>query len=160
MVRLEKINGKNVWEILKLKVGKGQENFVASNDLSIIEAFVAISGNGHAYPFGIYKDDIPVGFLMIGYDVDDSFENPPKIAYGNYNIWRLMIDEKYQNKGYGKEALKLALDFIKTFPCGKAEYCYLSYEPENIKAKKLYSKFGFIENGEKDDEELVAVLKL
>ena len=31
---------------------------------------------------------------------------------------------------------------------------------ENIKAKKLYSKFGFIENGEKDDEELVAVLKL
>lgn len=160
MVRLEKINGKNVWEILKLKVGKGQENFVASNDLSIIEAYVAISGNGHAYPFGIYKDDIPVGFLMIGYDVDDSFENPPKIAYGNYNIWRLMIDEKYQNKGYGKEALKLALDFIKTFPCGKAEYCYLSYEPENIKAKKLYSKFGFIENGEKDDEELVAVLKL
>ena len=44
--------------------------------------------------------------------------------------------------------------------CGKAEYCYLSYEPENINAKRLYSKFDFIENGEMDGEEIVAVLKL
>jgi len=160
MIRLEKINGKNVWEILKLKVAKEQEEFVAPNDLSIIEAYIVISGNGHAYPFGIYEDDKPVGFLMIGYDVDDSFENSPKIAYGNYGIWRLMIDEKYQNKGYGKAALQLALDFIKSFPCGKAEYCYLSYEPENINAKRLYFGFGFAENGEMDDDEIVAVLKL
>ena len=62
MIRLEKINGKNVWEILKLKVAKEQEEFVAPNDLSIIEAYIAISGNGHAYPFGIYEDDKPVGF--------------------------------------------------------------------------------------------------
>lgn len=105
MIRLEKINGKNVWEILKLKVRKEQEKFVAPNDLSIIEAYIAISSNGHAYPFGIYEGDTPVGFLMIGYDGVDSFENPPKIAYGNYCIWRLMIDEKYQSKGYGKAAL-------------------------------------------------------
>ena len=71
-----------------------------------------------------------------------------------------MIDEKFQSKGYGKEALRLALAFIRTFPCGKAEYCYLSYEPENVVAKRLYSKFGFIENGEMDDEEIVAILKL
>ena len=160
MVRLEKIDGKNVWKIINLHVGKEQENFVAPNDLSIIEAYVAITGNGHAFPFGIFEDDEPVGFLMIGYDVDDSYENPPKIAHGNYSIWRLMIDEKYQNKGYGKEALRLALDYIKTFPCGTAEYCYLSYEPENIKAARLYSGFGFTENGEMDEDEIVAVLKL
>jgi hypothetical protein len=56
--------------------------------------------------------------------------------------------------------MELALDFIRTFPCGKAEYCYLSYEPENEIAKKWYAKYGFIENGEMDDEEVVAVLKL
>ena len=160
MVRLEKINAKNIWEILKLKVNDEQKEFVAPNDMSIIEAYIAITSNGHAFPFGIFDDDIPVGFLMIGFDVDDSFENPPQIAYGNYSIWRFMIDEKYQNKGYGKEAMKLALDFIRTFPCGKAEYCYLSYDPDNTKAKELYSRFGFMENGEKDDDEVVAVLKL
>ena len=56
--------------------------------------------------------------------------------------------------------MELALDFIRTFPCGKAEYCYLSYEPENEIAKKLYAQYGFTENGEMDDEEVVAVLKL
>ena len=39
MLRLEKVNGKNVWDILKLRVAKEQENFVAHNDISIIEAY-------------------------------------------------------------------------------------------------------------------------
>ena len=30
-----------------------------------------------------------------------------------------MIDEKYQGHGYGKEAICLALEFIRSFPCGK-----------------------------------------
>ncbi|MDE7334171.1 MAG: GNAT family N-acetyltransferase [Lachnospiraceae bacterium] len=33
MLRLEKVNGKNVWEILKLKVSDEQRSFVANNDL-------------------------------------------------------------------------------------------------------------------------------
>lgn len=160
MIRIEKVNAKNIWDILELSVSKDQESFVAPNDLSIIEAYIAVTGNGHAFPFEIFENDDPVGFLMIGYDVDDYYENPPHIAYGNYSIWRLMIDEKYQNKGYGKEALRLALEFVRSFPCGEAEFCYLSYELENTKAKKLYSEFGFLENGEKDGDEIVAVLKL
>ena len=160
MIRLEKVNAKNVWEILKLHVAKDQEDFVAPNDLSIIEAYISITENGHAFPFGIYEEETPVGFLMIGYDVDGSYENPPQIAYGNYSIWRFMIDERYQKKGFGREALRLALEYVRSFPCGPARYCYLSYEPENVKAKKLYAEFGFAENGEMDDEETVAVLKL
>ena len=68
MIRLEKVNAKNVWDILKLHVAKDQEDLVTPNDLSIIEAYIAVSGNGHAFPFGIYEDEIPVGFLMIGYE--------------------------------------------------------------------------------------------
>ena len=160
MLRLEKINGKNVWDILKLKVSSQQESFVASNDISLIEAYIAITSNGYAFPFGIYDDDIPVGFLMIGYGKDDDWEDAPSIAKENYSLWRLMIDERYQNKGYGKEAIKLALDFIKQFPCGKADYCWLSYEPENSVAKHLYQSFGFIETKEMDDNEVIAILKL
>lgn len=160
MIRLEKINSKNVWSITKLHVSKNQEDFVAPNTQSIIEAYTTITANGIALPFGIYEDDTPIGFLMIGYDADDEWDGAPKIAKGNYNLWRFMIDEKYQGKGYGKQALQLALDYIKTYPCGKAKYCYLSYEPENIKAKKLYSSFGFVENGEYDEDEVVAILKL
>lgn len=160
MLKLEKVNGKNVWDILKLKVANEQKNFVASNDISIIEAYTAITGNGHAFPFGIYENDIPIGFLMVGFDTDDYWDDAPPVAKGNYNLWRLMIDRTHQNKGHGKEALRLALEFIKSFPCGKAEYCWLSYEPENDVARQLYRSFGFVETGETDGDELIAVLKL
>ena len=160
MLRLEKVNGKNVWDILKLRVAKEQENFVASNDVSIIEAYTAITGNGYAFPFGIYENDTPIGFLMVGFDTDDYWDDAPLVAKGNYNLWRLMIDREYQNQGYGKEAIRLALEFIKLFPCGKAEYCWLSYEPENEVARQLYRSFGFVETGEMDGEELIATLQL
>ncbi|WP_455937165.1 GNAT family N-acetyltransferase [Gemella morbillorum] len=160
MLRLKKINRENVWNILKLEVSDDQKSFVATNGISIIEAYTAITGNGYAFPFAIYEDDIPVGFLMIGYDADDYWEDAPKIAKGNYNLWRLMIDKNYQGKGLGKEAIRLALDFINTFPCGIGEYCWLSYEAGNDIARQLYSSFGFVETGEKDGEELIAVLKL
>ncbi len=71
-----------------------------------------------------------------------------------------MIDKRYQKRGYGAEAIRLALEFIRTRPCGKALYCELSYEPENEVAAKLYHSFGFVENGEVDGDEIVAVLKL
>ena len=162
MLRLEKITHKNVWEILKLRVREDQKNFVAGNDVSIIEAYTSITAGGHTFPFAIYDGSVPVGFLMIGFDTDESWENPPAIAVKNYNLWRLMIDTAYQNSGFGKEAVQVALDFIKSFPCGEAEYCWLSYEPENEVARNLYLSFGFEEKKElwKEDQEIPAVYKL
>ena len=68
MVRLEKINAKNVWDALKLSVKENQRAFVANNDISIIEAYTTITANGYAFPFGIYDDEQMVGFLMIGFE--------------------------------------------------------------------------------------------
>lgn len=160
MVHLEKVNGENIWDILKLSVSESQKNFVASNEISILEAYAAIASNGYAFLFGVFDGDAPVGFVMVGYDKDDCWKDAPAIAEGNYNLWRLMIDENCQNRGYGRQAVELALNFIRTYPCGKANFCWLSYEPENTVAKSLYASFGFVETGEKDGEEQIAVLKL
>ena len=160
MIRLERINGKNVRDILKLQVSDAQKSFVAPNDVSMIEAYIAITHHGQAFPFGIYDGGTPVGFCMIGFGTDDDWENAPAIAKDNYNLWRFMIDEKYQGKGYGKAAIRQVMDFIAGEPCGPAEYCWLSYEPENAAAKALYASFGFTETGERDDDEIIAVLKL
>lgn len=160
MLKLKKINRNNVGEILKLEVLDNQKSFVATNNSSIIEAYLTITENNHVFTFGIYKDDIPVGFLMIGFNVNSDDEGSPKIAKGNYNIWRLMIDKKFQGKGFGKKAMDLALEFINTFPCGAAKYCWLSYESENNIARQLYTSVGFVETDEKDGEEIVAILEL
>ena len=160
MVHLEKISGKNVRDILNLSVSESQKDYVAENDVSIIEAYIAVTSNGHAFPFGIFDDETPVGFLMVGFGVDDDWEDAPEIAKKSYNLWRLMIDRAYQKKGYGREAVRLALEFIRTFPCGEAECCWLSYMPENDAARRLYRSFGFVETGEMDGDEVIAVLKL
>ena len=84
----------------------------------------------------------------------------PKDTLDELRFGFVIVRPDKRGKGYGKAGIKLALDFIKTWPCGKAEYCVISYEPENEAAKNLYASFGFEENGEMADEEVVAVLKL
>ena len=160
MLELKKINRNNVAEILKLEVFDNQKSFVATNNSSIIEAYIAITENNHVFTFGIYKDNTPIGFLMIGFDVNSDDEGAPRIAKGNYNIWRLMIDKKFQGKGFGKKAINLALEFINTFPCGIAKYCWLSYESDNDVARKLYKSVDFVETDETYGEEIVAILEL
>ena len=157
MVKLVKINEENVWSIVNLEVYSNQKDYVASNSESLIEAYLYLANNRIVMPFGIYDDEKPIGFLMIGFD--DTSSNV-KIAKNNYCLWRLMIDKKYQRKGYGRKAIQLALDYIKEFPFGKAEYCYVSYDSKNQIGKDLYKSFGFVENGEMDDNEKVAILKL
>ena len=47
MLHLEKVNDNNVWDILKLTVSESQKNFVATNEISIIEAYFS-NGMGAA----------------------------------------------------------------------------------------------------------------
>ena len=58
------------------------------------------------------------------------------------------------------DALKLALDHILTFPDGKEDDCFLSYEPENVAAKSLYASFGFVPTGRIVEGEEEAVVQL
>ena len=157
MIRLEKVGYNNLEAVLDLRVSEDQKSFVAPNDRSLIEACLALTQGGKAFPFAICDGDTPVGFCMVGYGTDTGWEDAPAVARDSYNIWRFMIGDKYQGRGYGKKSLQLVLDFILTWPCGKADRCWLSYEPENIRAKALYSRFGFEETGEMDGDEVIAV---
>lgn len=163
-VRLVEVGIQNFDELVDLAPFESQYNFVADNAYSLAEAYANLADGRYAKPFGIYVGDEPVGFLMIGYDISDEDADREKfpLLIDNYLIWRFMIDKKHQGKGYGKEAMKLALDFIRTFPCGRAEYCWLSYEPNNEVARKLYRSFGFVEVSEMPEgwDEIPAVLKL
>ena len=163
-IRLVKVDTKNFRELIDLAPDEEGKNYVAPNMYSLAEAYANIAAGRYAQPFGIYDGDTPVGFLMIGYNIIDEDDDPEKLYYikDSYLIWRFMIVEKYLHKGYGKAAMKLILDYIRTFPCGKAEYCWITYEPENIRAKNLYRLFGFIEEPELPEgwDEIPAILKL
>lgn len=165
-LHLEKITWDNCDAIMNLHVAKEQRDFVASNKDSFVDGFVRIIDEGKkVFPFGIYLGKKPVGFIMITYDVgEDNGEEPSAEWFlrNSYFIWRFMIDRRYQGNGYGRRAMELALDFIRKFPAGEAKYCWLSYEPKNEVARKLYASFGFEEHPEQyeEGEEMPAILTL
>ncbi|MGN7478767.1 GNAT family N-acetyltransferase [Solibacillus silvestris] len=158
MINLRKITLENRRAIFNLEVSEEQRRFVASNLSSMASCYVLATNGGHPLPFAIYADEQPVGFVMLTYGIT-GYELP-SIADDSYCILRLMIDKQYQNKGYGREAMKEILKFIRTFPAGPARYCWIPYGEDNFAAKKLYESFGFRDNGEICDNEPITVLQL
>ena len=122
-----------------------------------MEAYVAVTNHGVALPFGIYEDETPVGFVMFGYTPKDSIELP-EITRGNYCLYQFMIDQRYQNKGYGTAALKMGIAYIKQLAMGAAKYCWVCCQPENEAAIKLCHNVGFQDCGEKLNDKIISLL--
>ena len=168
-IHLEKVTWDNMDAVMRLQVNKEQRNFVASNKDSLVHACIRMTSEGkQVFPFAIYCGKKPVGFIMITYDVGEDDGTEPRADWflrNSYCIWRFMIDRRHQGKGYGRRAMELALEFIRTWPAGPAKYCWLSYEPHNEVARKLYLSFGFVEHPEQydendEDDEMPAILEL
>lgn len=140
MIKLDEITADNLEVLLKLKVSKEQENFVSTTAYSLAQAYVY---RENAYPFAIYADDTLVGFIMFGF-----YE-----LRNQYTLWKFLIDEKYQNKGYGKMALALGIEYMKKQYDIKEMYTGVAID--NDVAERLYHSVGFqltglIENGMKE----------
>ena len=159
MIHFEEITNSNIWKVCQLEVFEEQKNFVAENIESLAEAYATRNEGNNALPLAVYNDEELIGFIMVGkgtVGIGDESE----LIKNNYVLWRLMIDKKFQHRGFGKATIDAAIQLIKTFPFGTADYVWLSYEPENEHAKKIYNKYGFVENGEMCENEIIAVYKL
>jgi diamine N-acetyltransferase len=62
----------NFWALMDLRVAKEQEKFVASNAISLAQAYDTIANGKFVQPFGIWDGDIPVGFAMIGHNSEST----------------------------------------------------------------------------------------
>ena len=159
MIRFEEIANANIWKVCALEPFEAQKDFVAENVQSLAEAYATRNEGNNALPLAVYDDDALVGFVMIGKGTVGN-ENESKLIRENYSLWRLMIDKSYQGRGLGRQTLDAAIDLIRTFPFGEAKKVWLSYEPENTRARDMYRKYGFVENGEMCGNEIVAVYEL
>lgn len=151
-VELEPVTAQNWRALIDLKVRENQSHFVASNLMSIAEAQFGFEDEGHwdFYPFGAYVDGKPIGFVMYGLNLNHSrFQ-----AF----IIRLMVDEHFQGKGYGRAIMRQVLEALRSNE--QIKNVGISYEPENVGARQLYASLGFVEPGEMLGDETLAVLKL
>jgi diamine N-acetyltransferase len=144
-VTLREITDTNRDAVRALHVAPGQELFVASVERSLVEA--AATPRANPWYRAIYVGDEPVGFVMLSWDVTPS----PGIL-GPWFLWRLLIDQRHQRKGFGREALA---QIINTVRAAGATELLTSYQPGDGEPWPFYERFGFEPTGEIDDGEIV-----
>lgn len=144
VVALREITKEIVRAVCILQVAPSQRGFVAPNAVSFAEA----TFEPKAWYRAVVADDVPVGFVMLSVD-----EAEPE-----YYLWRFMIDERYQGRGYGRAAILRLIEHVRTLP--NATELLVSYVPEPGGPEPFYRGLGFEPTGEMDEDEVVARLTL
>jgi len=148
-VTLQPITSANWRECIRLTVRDDQKNFVATNLYSLAEAAYE-STPDRLTPLAVYDGATMIGFVMYGY---------PALDGGRcWFIYRLMVDQNQQGKGYGRAAMVELIKRIAAEPDCKA--VYISYEPENEVADKLYQSLGFVSENRMLGHETLARLPI
>lgn len=157
-ITLHPITAENWVECIRLKPTAEQmsRHYVADNTLSLAQAYAEAWWR----PLAVYAGTTMVGFVMYGRWPQgvqpelwgDTFK--PGIDY----IARMMIDERYQGRGYATAALAEVIAKIKAQ--GECRAIELDYDRDNVAAARLYTGYGFRLLRENDHGEISARLEL
>jgi histidinol dehydrogenase len=139
------VTGANVDQLIKLDVAPDQRELVSGVAKSLAQAAYRPAGR----PVALYAAGEPVGLLLL-YDARQDSDEPEDRLY----VWRLLIDQAHQRRGYGAMAIRWAID--EAARLGVAELV-LSHQDLPGHAGPFYEKLGFRYTGKIDDNELEMV---
>lgn len=140
---LQEISDATVRRVCRLDAGDGGRQ-VAPNAASIAQAYFEPA----AWFRAIVVDDEPVGFPML-YDPTLS----PAPEESQFTLWRLMIDQRWQNRGYGRAAVEQQVGHVRTRP--GADALHVSHVKGVERSARFHLTLGFEYAGEEDEGELV-----
>lgn len=144
MIHFEDITEVN-WRI-PLTVSKQQEKYVSSSMKLLARAYAY--RNQGSFACLIYNDVEPVGMAL--------YHDCPELDA--YDFSQLFIDERFQGKGYGKEATKMIIERMRAEK--KYNKIVLCYKEGNEVAKSMYESLGFRHTGDVDEDEIIMELYL
>lgn len=141
MVDLMEISAASVREIASLRVSAEQSRYVASNALSIAEAHFEPA----AWFRGIRADEGWVGFAMLFDHTMPGALHKKGLRDNEIGLWRLMIDSRFQGRGFGQSALGVICDYARSRP--GIDHLLTSYAPGPYGPQNFYMRYGFVETG-------------
>lgn len=151
-VTLREIDDANRKAVLELRVAPDQERFVSSVPDSLAEARQYPQAN--PWYRAVFAGDEPVGFVMVCWNVEPT---PPELL-GPWFLWKLLVDERHQGKGYGREILSTVVELIRA---EGATELLTSYVAEDGGPAGFYERLGFVPTGAVDESgEIVMCLEL
>lgn len=152
MIHFEKITPDNFEEVISLKMKESQVGFMENNLYSLAEARVF----DYLEPRAIYNDDELIGFVLYYFQPDGVIRimGPGEGTHEIHNdgmdyvyLKRIMLDQNYQGKGFGKAALKEARNFfIEEYP--SIGFIELMHYMDNDTGASLYDAAGYKSTGE------------
>ncbi len=128
MLTYEPVNIKSLRTFLRLSVSEEQKRILATSNAKTY--LQSVAGKRYSRLFLIRDDGNAVGYVYLY-----CYAKTKK-----YNVGRLLIDARYQNRGIGRQALLWALDYLYA---RHAPRVLLSVHPENTAARTLYESVGF-----------------
>jgi len=134
MLSLIDITEHNLHTVCKLKVAKDQTSYVSSPTVILARAYAMRNRSARALAIAYHETIIGIALLM------ELCEEP-----ACYTIEQFLIDEQYQNKGFGKQALKLIIDLLAEQR--KYDTIEVCVKMEAASAIKVYKNAGFVDTG-------------
>ena len=141
---------------LRLRSAPGQEQFVASVEQSFADALE--HPEACARYWAVYDGDEAVGFAMISDNIPQATLDADPTLVGPYFLWRLLIDERHQRRGYGTATLDAVAAYVRSQPNG--DVLLTSAGQGEGSPQPFYERYGFVPTGQILDEEVVLKLDL
>ena len=139
MIKLIPVTEENWMDIASLTVKEHQRNYVAPAIGILARGYVYRDCNVKIYAFE--EDGAVVGIALVRDFTDEPL---------GYDLQQFMVDQQYQNKGFGSQALQLILDELRKE--GHYNHVELCVKKADTEAIHLYEKHGFIDSGYVDDD--------
>jgi diamine N-acetyltransferase len=153
-VTLREFTDVNREVVLALRVAPEQERFVGG---SVQNALADAAEYPQAKPWYrvIYAGDEPIGFVMISWNCEPQ---PPEII-GPWFLWKLLIDKRYQGRGYGSEVVRQMAELVRA--AGATELFTSVVLGEGGGPAGFYERIGFVPTGDLDvNNEVIVRLAL
>ncbi len=146
----------DVEAVMGLRRGPGQDRYLGS----MISHFEDAIADARACPRMWSVHDAGtgelVGFVMISDDIPEERLAADEDIVGPYFLWRLLIDERFQGRGYGAATIDAIADYVSAKPNGST--LLTSCADGDGSPLPFYIRHGFTHTGEqKWGEHLLAL---
>jgi diamine N-acetyltransferase len=130
--------------VREVALTEDQLSYVSDIEESLQEAAEVPEAN--PWYRGVYDDGVPVGFVMIAWDVP-----PTDGLIGPWFLWKLFIDRDHQGRGYGQAVVDLIVQIVRE---NGGNELFTSYTERPGGPGPFYARLGFVPTGEHEGEVL------
>jgi diamine N-acetyltransferase len=141
--------------VVGLRLAPGQDRYLNSMPEIFNEADEEPRAMPHPWAVHDARTGAVVGFAMISDNIPQPMDDD---LVGPYFLWKLLIDERFQRRGYGAATIDAVVEYLRTRPGADVLYTSCADGPGSPRA--FYLRYGFTDTGRVMWGENVLVLEL